>query len=305
MKSIVLLFPYFGSLPPQYGMWRASALRNPDIDFIFFTNCNVESAPNIIVHKMEFANFEQMIAKAFDFPIVLDRPYKICEYRPAFAYALPEYVKGYDFWGWGDLDVVYGDIRAFATEKVLSQYKILSGWGHLTLLRNDNDTNTYFKQHINGYQDYHEAFSTSISTYFDEFRHKGFSDKWFECRPHDCWKNENFDNVATPQTSYHFWSWTRKWQPVIFEHIENKLYMLKFENGQLKKKESMYAHFQHRPFMKDYVKDYNHFLIIPNAIIDFPKHFVMFQLRYLCRKHRLMTLYYKHIKWRINMIRNK
>ena len=142
MKSIVLLFPYFGTLPPQYGMWRASALRNSGIDFIFFTDCDVESAPNIIVYKMQFADFRPMMAKAFDFPIVLDRPYKICDYRPAFAYALLEYVKDYDFWGWGDLDVVYGDIRHFVTDEVLSRHKMISGFGHFTLYHNDEYTNS-------------------------------------------------------------------------------------------------------------------------------------------------------------------
>ena len=88
MKSVVVLFPHFGTLPPQYQMWRESALRNPDIDFVFFTDCHVESAPNITVHQMRFDDFRQILAKAFDFPILLDRPYKICDYRPAFAYAL-------------------------------------------------------------------------------------------------------------------------------------------------------------------------------------------------------------------------
>ena len=37
MKSIVLIFPYFGKLPVQYKMWRESALRNPTVDFMFFT----------------------------------------------------------------------------------------------------------------------------------------------------------------------------------------------------------------------------------------------------------------------------
>lgn len=35
MKSIVIIFPYFGTLPIQYKMWRASALRNPTIDYLF------------------------------------------------------------------------------------------------------------------------------------------------------------------------------------------------------------------------------------------------------------------------------
>ena len=51
MKSIVVIFPHFGKLPPQYKMWRASALYNADIDFLFFTDCDVEPAKNIFVHK--------------------------------------------------------------------------------------------------------------------------------------------------------------------------------------------------------------------------------------------------------------
>lgn len=304
MESIVLIFPFFGTLPPQYGMWRASAIQNPTIDFMLFTDSDVESAPNIIVHKMSFQDFCILVQNAFNFPIVLDRPYKLCEYKQAYGYILQEYINSYDFWGFGDLDLVYGDLRAFLTNEILHNYKFFSGWGHLTLLRNDKDSNTYFMQHIDGYQDYHDAFSTPRITFFDEFRHKGCSDKWFECRPQDCWSNEHFDNIATPKTSYHFWSWTREWKPVIFEHKVNKLYMLKFENGELKKKESMYAHFQHRGFMKDKVKDYSHFLITPRTIIDYPKRLVLLQLYYHCRKRRIMTLFYRlhdYLIWRLNI----
>lgn len=308
MKRIVLLFPYFGTLPPQYGMWRASALCNPDVDFIFFTDCDIENAHNIIVHKMKFEDFRQLIQRAFDFPIVLDRPYKICEYRPAFAYTLPEYVKGYDFWGWGDLDVVYGDLRAFITEEVLVKYKMISGWGHLSLYHNDEDTNTYFMKPIPGYQDYKDAFTQHGSTFFDEFAHKGFGDKWRECRPNDCWLEWPFDNVPTPKQSYHLCSLTRGWQQVLFEHIDNKLYMIKFENGNLQKKESLYAHFQHRGFMKDKVTDYGHFIITPNAIIDYPRHFVNLRLRFLCRKRNIMTRYYQfrdYMIWRLHLTHYK
>ena len=76
MKSIVIIFPYFGTLPIQYKMWRASALCNPTVDFMFFTDADVESAKNIIVHKMQFCDFQEIVQKSFDFPITLDRPYK-------------------------------------------------------------------------------------------------------------------------------------------------------------------------------------------------------------------------------------
>ena len=69
--------------------------------------------------------------------------------------------------------------------------------------------------------------------------------------------------------------------------------MLRFNNGKLEKKESLYAHFQHRPFMKDMIKDYDHFLITPGAMLDFPRHFILLKLRFYSRKRRLMTKYYQ------------
>lgn len=308
MKKVLLFFPHFGQLPPQYHAWRASALRNPDIDFLFFTDCDVESAKNIIVQKMTLDDFRQAVQSKFDFPITLDRPYKICDFRPAFAYIFTDLVKGYDFWGWGDLDVVYGDIRHFITDEVLASHKMISGWGHLTLYHNDEDTNTYFMKPVDGYQDYKDVFTRPESRYYDEYKYKGFGDKWRDNRPQDCWLEWPFDNASKPKEAYHFNSMTRGWKQVVFEHIDDKLFMIRFINGKTEKMESMYAHFQHRGFMKDRVKDYSHFLVTPRAIIDYPKHFVSLRLRWLCRNRSLMTKYYQwkdRIIWKLGLSKMK
>jgi len=307
MKKIVLIFPYFGILPPQYPAWRATALCNPTIDFMFFTDADVGPAENIIVHKMPFSDFQKIVQHAFDFQIALNRPYKLCEFKQAYGYVLQDYIQGYDFWGYGDLDLVYGNIRAFLTDSVL-EHKFLLGWGHLTLLHNDEDANTYFMKPVTGYQNYQDAFTTTQITYFDEYGYKGCSDKWRDCRPEDCWLEWPFDNASKPKQSYHFISQTRGWKQVIFEHVDNKLYMLRFHHGQLEKKESLYAHFQHRGFMKDRVTDYNHFLVTPRAIIDYPKRLVNIRLRFYCRNRSLMTKYYQwkdRIIWKFGKSRMK
>ena len=295
MKRILVLFPHFGMLPPQYKMWRASARYNSDIDFLFFTDCDVKPAPNIIVHKIAFADFKQLVQSKFD-------------YRPAFAYILSKYIKNYDFWGWGDLDVVYGNIRHFITDEVLSHYKMISGFGHFTLYHNDEYTNTFFMKQVDGYVDYKEVFTNQSSAYYDEYGYKGFGDKWRGCHPEECWLEWPFDNASRPKEAFHFNSLTRGWKQVIFEHVDNKLYMVRFSNGQLEKKESLYAHFQHRGFMKDHVTDYTHFIVTPGAIIDYPKYFVNIRLRWLCRKRVLMTKYYQWkdlIIWKLGLSKNK
>ncbi len=307
MKSIVIIFPYFGKLPAQYKMWRESALLNPSVDFLFFTDAEVQPAPNIIVNRMSFGEFRRVVQRAFDFPIVLDRPYKLCEYKPAYGYILQDYIKGYDFWGFGDLDLVYGDLRTFITDSVL-RHKFVLGWGHLSLFMNDTATNTYFMERVEGFQYYRDAFQTPAITFFDEYGHRGCSDKWKACRPDDCWTETPFDNVSKPKQSFHFASLTRGWAQVLFEHKESRLYMLRFSNGKIERRESLYAHFQHRPFMKDAVTDYRHFLVTPTSVVDFPLRHTSLWLRFHCRKRPLETLYFQwkdRILWKLHLSRFK
>lgn len=304
MKSIVLIFPYFGKLPAQYGMWRASALRNPSVDFMFFTDAQVEPAPNIIVHKMQFQDFRKLIQDVIEFPVVLDRPYIMCDFKPVYGEALQAYIGKYDYWGYGDLDLVYGDLRTFLTDEVLSSHLFFLGYGHLTLYHNDAATNAYYREIVPGYQDYHEAFTTPVQTFFDEYDHKGTADKWRECRPADCWAELPFDNVSKPKQAYEMNSLTREWQQIVFEHQGSKLLMVRIRNGQIEKKESLYAHFQHRPFMKDKVSNYDHFLITPGSIIDYPTHFEKLRLRWHCRRRGLMTKYYQwrdRLLWKLHL----
>ena len=305
MKSIVLIFPYFGKLPVQYGMWRASALENPTIDFMFFTDSNIEPASNIIVHKMGFDDFKAIVQSAFNFDIVLDRPYKLCDYKQAYGYILNKYIGKYDFWGYGDLDVVYGNIRHFLTDDILMAHSFFLGEGHLSLFRNNEDATTYFMKEETGYQNYYDAFTTSKIVFFDEFGHKGCSDKWKECRPQDHWSERPYDNISKPKKAYHFNSVApRNWKQVVFEHKNGSLYVIRFKkDGTIEKEESLYAHFQHRQSMQDKVHNYDHFLVTPDAIMDFPRPFPKLWLRYYCTSRTLTTKYYQwkaRLLWRLN-----
>lgn len=304
MKSIAIIYPFFGFLPPQYNMWRMSALQNQTIDFIFFTDADVEPDINIIVHKMQFCDFRDIVQRAFDFRIVLDRPYKLCEYKQTYGYILHDYIKEYDFWGFGDLDLVFGDIRSFINEQVL-EFDFILGWGHFSILRNDMNTNKYFMQHEQGFQNYKEAFATKDITFFDEFGHNGCSDKWRKCRPNKCWLEEPFDNVSKPKQSYHLESLNHPdWKGILFEHVDNKLFAMRFNNGQIERRETLYAHFQHRPFMKDKVKDYSHFIITPSSIVDYPNRNTNLWLRFYCRKRHLTTIFHQwkdRLIWKFNL----
>ena len=50
-------------------------------------------------------------------------------------------IREYDYYGWGDIDVIYGDIRSIYTDDIFN-YNVISSddhtcSGHLTLIKNE------------------------------------------------------------------------------------------------------------------------------------------------------------------------
>jgi len=271
MKSIIIIIPYFGKLPPIFKFWRQSAINNPTIDFLFFTDCNIQSTDNIKVIKCTFEVLREKFQSRFDFPISLPSPYKLCDFKVTYGYVFQDYIQDYDFWGFGDIDLIYGNIRHFLTEEVLNQYFIISGWGHLTLYRNNEFCNSFFRTHENGFQYYKKVLSCSKNSAFDEYNHKGMSDKWTQLYPEQIWNSKLFDDIQVPRLSLNFVSVMHPERTnLIFEYNENRLYRIYHdENGKRRREETLYAHFQQRKFMKIETNNLQHYLIVPNKFINF------------------------------------
>jgi hypothetical protein len=98
---------------------------------------------------------------------VLSRNYKLVDLKPAYGELFQEYLQGYDFWGYTDLDVLYGDLSRFFTDPILNSHDVLSPSdrllvGHLTLIRNSPDLCRLYRECPNYLQilcqDSHEGF---------------------------------------------------------------------------------------------------------------------------------------------------
>lgn len=123
---------------------------NPAVDWLLVTEAPVmDTPPDVTVLRYEFADLVARIQNHFDFEISLKRPYKLCDFRPAFGEVFPDELAGYDFWGHCDLDVVFGRIRdhlppaAFEADKVLIQ-------GNFALYRNTVDAARWFPMRSTG-----------------------------------------------------------------------------------------------------------------------------------------------------------
>jgi hypothetical protein len=156
MQSIILLIPYFGKWPIWMELYLDSIKRNSTINFHFITDCDTavfESIPNITYEETTFTEYVDRYKKLLGDDIQIPNAYKICDLRPFFGIVHTEIIKDYDFFGWTDVDIVYGDIRSFYTEDILNKYDVLSSHetrlaGHFALLRNSD------KHRLIGYKIY-------------------------------------------------------------------------------------------------------------------------------------------------------
>ena len=153
MKKIGILIPYFGKFPEWSELYFETLKRNKTIDFIFFTDCETEKyeAENIIFHKISFEDYIKSVNQKLDFTFSPVNAYKLCDLRPLFGDLHRDIFEPYDFYGWTDMDILFGDIRSFYTAEILEKYDVLSAHkvrisGHLALFRNTEKNRLMYKK---------------------------------------------------------------------------------------------------------------------------------------------------------------
>lgn len=171
-QSIALLTCWYGNYPWYFPYFIHSCGYNPSIDFIIITD-NTELIPhkpeNVKIICKTLDEIKTIATEKLGFVVNIDYPYKLCDFKPAYGFLFPEIIDGYDFWGIEDIDIVYGNIRTFITDEMLSEYDVISSrhdyiTGSFCLFRNNDYINTLFMQSC----DYREVFSSSTHFCFDE-----------------------------------------------------------------------------------------------------------------------------------------
>lgn len=170
-KSICFVIPYFGKWPDWFSFYLESCKFNPDITWLFFTDCRLpeEHPENTKFFKFSLEDFNRLASSKIGFKINIERPYKICDFKPVFGIIFEDYLKNYDFWGNTDIDLIYGNIRKFISEEMLEKFDVVSSLegytaGHFTIYRNTPKINSLFKAN----KDYKEIFLSRQYIGFDE-----------------------------------------------------------------------------------------------------------------------------------------
>lgn len=168
---IAILIPYFGDWPEWVNFFVESCRWNRDIDWILFNDRPPpeNTAANVRHERISFADYRDRLSDVLQVKVRAEEPYKLCDLRPALAFVHAEMLSDYDFVGFGDLDVIYGDIRSFYDDELLTTYDLFSTHadrisGHLCLMRNREDLITAFRK-VRSWKD---AFGRADHVAFDE-----------------------------------------------------------------------------------------------------------------------------------------
>ncbi|MCQ2032754.1 hypothetical protein NAU09_02275 [Pseudomonas kunmingensis] len=149
--SIIIIIPYFGKWPFWMPFFIESCRANPNINWLLLGDCaDLEDLPNNVEQRFfAFVDYCAFVSECLGINFNPSNPYKLCDLKPALGFIHAEDVAGYDFWGFSDLDLIYGDLRSYFSDERLRKYKVLSTHerrisGHFCLLRNEPELNSLF-----------------------------------------------------------------------------------------------------------------------------------------------------------------
>lgn len=152
MKKIALICVYFGKLPKWIRLYVETCRWNPTVDWLIFSDraYSGPEAGNVRWVRLSREAFGALAGKRLNAEISVRDPRKVNDFKPMFGSIFGAYLPGYDFWGHVDLDVLWGNIRAFMTDELLERYQIISPQirylaGHCTFYRNRPEINGLYR----------------------------------------------------------------------------------------------------------------------------------------------------------------
>ncbi len=144
---VCLIAAFSGRLPVWMPLFLQSVAANPCIDFFLVGDHCPEGLPdNARFVKLSLSEIESRAQRWIHPDVRVPHAYKLCDYKPAYALLFPEIVAGYDFWGYSDVDLVFGSLRNVVCAEVLHDCDMYFAdahmvMAHFTLMRNDPQVN--------------------------------------------------------------------------------------------------------------------------------------------------------------------
>lgn len=168
---IKILIPFFGAFPFYFKYFIHTCKFNPSIKFHIITDHKkpINLPKNIQWLNISLLELNNCCSKILFFKTDIKDGYKFCDFKPAYGFIFSEYIKGYDYWGQCDIDLILGDITGYFQALQFWKYDFISvrhdfNSGFFSLFRNTEKMNTLFMNS----KDYIKVFTDSKHYCFDE-----------------------------------------------------------------------------------------------------------------------------------------
>jgi hypothetical protein len=130
MKTkVALISVYLGQIPEDFFKFTKKTIHfNEDFDWFIFSDNFKEltKEKNIYFVPTNIDTINSLLTEKINKTIKLPNVNKLVDTKPAWADIFYEYIKNYDWWGWTDLDIIYGNLNKFITDEVLNEFDCVS-----------------------------------------------------------------------------------------------------------------------------------------------------------------------------------
>ena len=150
-NKILIIIPYFGKFPEWMNLFLYSCAKNriidnnSCIDWLLYTDNDISDCPynNIVFKRLSFEDYCSEVSQKLGFDFRPERPYKLCDLRPFYGFLHCEDLIGYTHWGFGDLDLSYGNLSILVNDRMLRRYDLITTHGdriagHFTVIRKES-----------------------------------------------------------------------------------------------------------------------------------------------------------------------
>ena len=150
---ICVIATWFGEWPPYLPCLLVSCAFNKDIDWLFIGDRDFPcpQSDNIRMMKMSSRNFAAIATERLGFKVSIGDPYKICDFKPLFGKIYEDQLNTFDYWGYFDLDMVFGNLNKYLEPLLARQPDIVSFYpdflsGPFCLYKNCSTVNNLYSR---------------------------------------------------------------------------------------------------------------------------------------------------------------
>jgi len=152
VNNAALVIAQFGNGWPYLDLWLSTVARQK-MDVLFFTDYDFDAPPNVKIHKCSMDDIFDRAEKTYGLKFQNRYPYKLCDLKSFYGKIFEDELKDYEYWGYGDSDVVYGNLPTFGNLELycakhkrpdmalVRSAKPVGRWfipGHFVMMRNDD-----------------------------------------------------------------------------------------------------------------------------------------------------------------------